>query len=48
MRPVKLPPLAGSTEEYAETALAVGWLGAFVVSSMAIEQGVQTYLLRES
>jgi hypothetical protein len=38
------PPIAGSVEEYAETALAVGWPGAFMTSHR-VEQLIRSRLL---
>jgi hypothetical protein len=39
------PPPAGSFEESAETALAVGWPGAFGVTCSTVEQVIRYRLL---
>jgi hypothetical protein len=43
-----VPPPAGSFEERAETALAVGWPGAFGVTCGDIERFLKTCLFWET
>lgn len=41
------PPPVGSAEEYAETALALGWAGAFGESCNRVEDLIRSRLLWE-
>jgi hypothetical protein len=42
------PPPAGSLEELAETALGIGWPGAFSVTCKTVEQVIRHRLLWKS
>jgi hypothetical protein len=46
--PWRRPPPAGSFEERAETAMAIGWPGALGVTCRDIEQSLKTHLFWET